>query len=109
MGRKTEDMPEPPRERGTWVRIRHYVEIFEAKPNPMFTAAQRALIRFLHYNLPVKCAECGKSRKRHWTMLCAFQALDMGMLIPKRSGKVHLPLTPVCGKHLLAAETEDAA
>jgi hypothetical protein len=110
VSRKAEDMPEPPR--GTagarWMRIKLYVEIREAAPNPMFTRAHRELVRFLHYNLPVKCAECGKARKRHWTMLCSFQALDMGMLVPQRSGKVHLPLAPVCGKHLLAAETEEA-
>ena len=94
----------PAAESGKRVRIVHWVEILEAKPNKMFTEAHRALVRFLRYNVSIKCAECGKRRRVLWTMLCSFQALDMGMLIPKRSGVVHNPLTPVCQSHLLAPE-----
>lgn len=83
------------------------VEILEAKPNKMFTEAHRQLVRFLRYSASVRCAECGKRKKTLWTMLCSFQALDMAMLIPKRSGVVHPPLSPVCQTHLLAAEAEE--
>lgn len=90
------------------VRLPLAVEILEAKPNKMFTEDMRQLIRFLHYTKAVACAECGKKKKRHWTMLCSFQATSMGAFVLTRSGKVHRPLTPVCGAHPLAPETEPA-
>ena len=96
--------PGPPQR---WCRLKQVVQQFEAKPNKMFTQDQHALVRFLRFTVAVPCAECGKRRKFHWTQLCSFQALSMGMLIPKRSGRVHLPLTPVCRDHLLASETEE--
>ncbi len=80
-----------------------YVQILEAKPNKMFSEDQRALVRFLRYNKSVPCAECGRRKRIHWTMLCSFQAYTMAAIVPKKSGKVHLPLTPVC-QHLLAPE-----
>jgi len=81
-----------------------YVNVCEAKPNPMFTEAQRASIRFLLYNKSVPCAECGKKRRKHWTMMCEFLAHSMGVDHPFaiKSGLVHPPLAPVCGDHLLA-------
>ena len=39
----------------------------------------------------VACAECGKKKKTLWTMLCSFQALDMGMLVPKRPARCICP------------------
>lgn len=99
-------MPEPAAP--TFFRLKLVVGIHEARPNPMFTESQRALVRFLRYSLSIPCAECGKKKRALWTMLCSFQALDMAPLVPARSGKVHLPLTPVCQGHLLAAETEPA-
>ncbi len=82
------------------------VQISEAKPNPMFTEEQRALVRFIHYSHPVACAECGRRSKHHWTSLISFQAMDMkGSTFTLRSatGKVHLPLTPVCSAHPMRA------
>lgn len=77
------------------------VEILEAKPNKMFTEAQRAGVRFLRFNQSVQCAECGKKRKVMWTLLAEFEAHTMGAFAFKDSGKVHAPLTPVCGDHPL--------
>jgi hypothetical protein len=83
------------------------VRIFEAKPNKMSTEAHRQLVRFLRYTEPLRCGECNRKGKAFWTMLCSFQAWDLGMLVPTKSGKVHQPLTPVCQKHLLAAEMDE--
>jgi hypothetical protein len=81
-----------------------YVSICEGKPNAMFTEQQRQSIRFLIYNKPVVCAECGKKFKKMWTMLCQFTAPTMANLVMAESGKSHLPLTPVCNDHLLAPD-----
>jgi hypothetical protein len=85
------------------------VQILEAKPNKLFTEEQREIVRFLRYTSAVPCAECGKRRKLHWTLLWSFKAKTM----PKRafvlqdSGKIHLPLTPVCTSHLLGHPDEE--
>ena len=81
------------------------VGLYEAKPNKMFTEEQRAAVRFLRYNQAVPCAECGRRSKTHWTVLYSFEAQSLGMLIPKRSGRVHMPLAPVCRAHILALAT----
>lgn len=85
------------------------VHLLEAKPNKMFTAEQTAAVRFLHYSHLVECAECGKRCKYHWTSLFSFQAMDFKssiFVLRSSSGKVHPPLTPVCGSHPMApAET----
>jgi hypothetical protein len=78
------------------------VRIGEAAPNKLFTENTRLAVRFLHYSAPVPCAECGRWRRHHWTMLVSFQALSMGPLVLTASGKIHMPLTPVCGTHVLA-------
>ena len=74
--------------------------------NPMFTEERRRLIRFLRYDKSVPCAECGKRNKAHWSMLCTFIAKSMGNSFFLESGKVHMPLTPVCQDHLLAPPAE---
>lgn len=79
-----------------------WLQILEAKPNKMFTEEQRQGYRFLRYSRFIECAECGKKRKVMWTMLCEFEAYTMesnGMSVI--NGKVHPPLTPVCGEHPL--------
>lgn len=91
-----------------WCRPKLTVQILEARPNPLFTEAHRELVRFLRYEGDkVPCAECGKRKKILWTMLCSFQAWDLGGFAPKKSGKIHVPLTPVCQTHLLAAEMDE--
>lgn len=81
------------------------VEICDAKPNPMFSEAQRQSIRFLRYNKFIPCAACGKKVKVHWTMLIEFKAVDMSgssfSFVAKEYPKTFAPLTPVCGDHPL--------
>ena len=77
------------------------VQIFEAKPNKLFSEEQTALVRFLRYSQPVACAECGKRSKHRWTVLYSFKALDLAAIVPTESDKTHPPLTPVCRSHLL--------
>jgi len=78
------------------------VGLYEARPNKMFTEDQRRTVRFLRYNQLVACSECGRRSKTHWTVLYSFEAQSLGFLVPKRSGKVHRPLDPVCRAHILA-------
>jgi hypothetical protein len=82
------------------------VDIFEAKPNKLFSEEQRQLIRFLRYNKPVACAECGKKTKKMWTMLCTFTAKQWGQFALTDSGKAHPPLTAVCEDHPLGIHGE---
>ncbi len=80
------------------------VHILEAKPNPMFTEAQRETVRFLRYSHAVECAECGRRSKNHWTSLMSFKAMDMrgnSFTLRSATDKVHPPLTPVCSAHLM--------
>lgn len=74
----------------------------------MFTEAQRQSVRALRYNLHVPCAHCGKKRRLHWTMLCAFRSIIFEecylVVDSKRDGKPFPPLTPVCGDHLLTPD-----
>jgi hypothetical protein len=82
-----------------------YVEIREAKPNKMFSEQQRAMVRFLLYNKPVVCAECGKKAKVMWTMLCQFKAGDMKRsFVVLQMGASRAPLTPVCDEHPLSPD-----
>jgi hypothetical protein len=85
-------------------QLAYEVLMFEAKPNKMFPDWLTARVRFLRFRKAVVCAECGRKRKHHWTLLCAFQAHTMAKFIPAKSGKVHAPLTAVCRDHLLAPE-----
>jgi hypothetical protein len=78
-----------------------WVDIYEAKPNPMFTEDMRQMIRFLRYNRKIPCAACGKKTKKMWTMLCSFTAADFGKFALKRFPKTFDPLTPVCDAHPL--------
>ena len=79
-----------------------WVEIMEAEPNPLFTEEERQTVRFLKYTKAVACAECGKSEKLHWTMLCEFHCVA-GERRFKPSQKKHSPLTAVCAKHPIKA------
>ena len=82
------------------------VDLGVPRPNKMFPdwATERVLL--LSYTKPVPCAHCGKLRKKHWTMLMAFSvATEPGPgdnpCVVQEFNEVHLPLTPVCGKHCL--------
>ena len=88
------------------------VELLEAKPNPLFTEDQRALVRFLRYYelgkpLKVACAHCGKRKTVLWTQLCSFRIAEPSVMILKRGEKVYPPLTPVCQTHIMAPEMEE--
>ena len=80
------------------------VEICEAKPNKLFTEEERLWIRFLLYNKKVRCAECGKMAKVHWTMLCQFRAVTIPLdsFVMREPEHSHPPLTPVCQDHPLS-------
>lgn len=85
------------------------VELLEAKPNPMFTEAQRAMVRFMRYyevGEPVRmaCAHCGKKKTILWTQLCSFRVAEPLAFVLKKSEKVYPPLTPVCQTHIMAPE-----
>lgn len=82
------------------------VQILEAKPNKMFTEEQRSWVRFLRYSRSVPCAECGKRRRIHWTMLCSFIAKNMGQFV-LTGETVRMPLTPVCSEHPLAVARKE--
>ena len=70
----------------------------------MFTEFQNDTTRFLHYTKPVKCAHCGKSKKRHWTSLRFFRVMESGSFALIPSTREYAPLTPVCEDHILSAE-----
>jgi hypothetical protein len=79
-----------------------WLDLFEAKPNKMFAEEQRQAVRFLRYSQAVACAECGKRSKHHWSALYSFEALSLAAaLVATESGKVHMPLSPVCRSHIL--------
>ena len=76
------------------------VEYREAKPNKMFSPQLTALLRFATYRKAVPCAECGKKRKAHWTMLCPFRATSpVGFGL--EPGNLRAPGDPVCSDHPL--------
>lgn len=82
------------------------VQIFGAKPNKLFAPDGHLWVRFLRYSASVACAECGRRSKHHWTALWSFKAKT----VPKQaftltdSGKIHMPLTPVCRDHPIGPE-----
>lgn len=87
------------------------VTVFEAKPNTLWPDAMRQVVRFLRFSAAVPCAECGKKRKTHWTMLVPFAAHTMPThaFVLEESGKVHEPLLPVCRAHPLKPVLPDDA
>jgi hypothetical protein len=106
-----------PDEQPRWCRPKLVVEIIEARPNPLFSEAQRELVRFLRYYesgklIKMPCAHCGKKKSVLWTQLCSFKALDFPKNIgfalkPAPDAKVYPPLTGVCQTHLMVPEMED--
>jgi hypothetical protein len=93
------------------------MEYFEEHPPELFMEIRipeqqlkdiaRVVRRVLLGFLARPCAECGRKSKTHWTLLISFKAKTMAAIIAKDSGKVHMPLTPVCRSHLLAPAWEN--
>lgn len=81
------------------------VRYYEAKPNPLFTETQRAMIRFARYVSPTPCPFCGKLTRKHWTMLVPFGAVDVekSFLVAEPSKETFSAGTPVCEDHPLNA------
>lgn len=84
------------------VSVQYDVAVLEAKPNPLFSEAQRALVRFLSYRRPIPCRHCGRKRKDHWTSLAFFRVAEMEVVTLRNSATEYPPLTPVCRNHILA-------
>ncbi|HEA66883.1 MAG TPA: hypothetical protein ENI07_08705 [Desulfobacterales bacterium] len=74
------------------------IKYFEAKDNPMFPPEVTLLIRFARPEKPLKCAMCGKKRKKLWTMLVPFrgQTMDEFTMTPSDEFKA---LTLICDDH----------
>ena len=111
MGKRTVPPPPPPTtappagEEPRYCRPVLAVEILEAKPNPLFSEAQTAMIRFLrYYGAKVACAHCGHRKMILWTMRCSFRIAEPAMFVLKKGETVYPPLTPVCQKHIMAPE-----
>lgn len=88
-----------------------FVELYEAKANKLFSKQQTSLVRFMRFyrsgkKTSVKCAHCGRKTSSPWTQLCSFRVADLSCFSLKPSANVYDPLTPVCGKHILAPEVE---
>lgn len=87
-------------------KLRYGVSVGETKENPMFDEAMHAVTRFLTFIKPVKCAHCGKARKKHWTQLVFFRVMEPLQFTLKESEVQFAPLTPVCTDHILKPEFE---
>lgn len=83
---------------------------FEAKENPLFPPELTALIRFVKYPKPVQCEYCGRRSIYHWTMICAFRVADMEerAFSVTLSNRVFAARAPICRKHMMQPETENA-
>ena len=79
----------------------YLIAVNECKPNPLFTERQHSLTRFLRFSGPVPCAECGRRSRTHWTQLGTFSVMNEYQFSLQRGEKVHLPMSPVCTKHIL--------
>lgn len=103
-------MPRKPKPKSIDLSKLLWVDVREAKPNPLFTEDQRQMIRFLVYNRAVPCAACGKKKKGLWTMLCTFKAGDMNAtaFVMQDYPTSFAPLTPVCCDHPLHPDMEAA-
>ena len=77
------------------------VSVCEPAPNPLFDEFTHAVTRFLIFDKPVKCAHCGKTRKKHWTQLIFFRVMEPTGFVLKASETEYPPLTPVCDDHIL--------
>lgn len=74
---------------------------YGVKDNPMFPPEVTMLIRFVRPEKTVKCAVCGKKRKRLWTMLVPFKGHTMHQFATTPGDELEA-LTPVCQDHPMA-------
>ena len=84
-------------------------EIFEAKPNAMFSEEMRRLVAFLRFEKSVNCEHCARKSKHMWTMRCAFTISDLEDFVMVKSETVFIAGTPVCRKHCLFPEPSPIA
>lgn len=67
----------------------------------MFPPEITMLIRFVRPEKAIKCAMCGKMRKRLWTMLVSFRGQEMELHLMTPSNKFEA-LTPIFEDHPMA-------
>ena len=77
-------------------------QYYEARPNKMFPPQLTSLIRFVRFKEGEFCSHCGAKRKKQWTMLVPFHAVDMLQFTTTRSDKELPALSPICDKHMMA-------
>lgn len=77
------------------------IKYYEAKDNPAFPPEITMLIRLVRSEKPIKCAVCGKKRKRFWTMLVPFKGHEMNQFAMTKSDELEA-LTPICDDHPMA-------
>ncbi|HEA68233.1 MAG TPA: hypothetical protein ENI07_15645 [Desulfobacterales bacterium] len=77
------------------------IKYFEAKDNPMFPPETTMLIRFARPEQPLKCAMCGKKRKKLWTMLVPFRGQAIHQFSMTQSDILDA-LTLICDDHPMA-------
>lgn len=76
------------------------IQYYEAEENQMFSPALTMLIRFVRPEKAIKCAICGKPRKKLWTMLVPFRGQEMHQFTMAQSDELEA-LTPICEDHPL--------
>lgn len=74
------------------------IKYYEAKDNPMFPPEITMMIRFIRPEKRIKCAVCGKKRKKLWTMLVPFKGQTMQPYVMIPSDELNA-LTPICEDH----------
>jgi hypothetical protein len=87
-------------------RLRYGVSVGEPAQNKLFDEVQHAITRFLTFIKPVKCAHCGKMKKKHWTQLVFFRVAEPTGFTLEPSAAQYPPLTPVCTDHILKPDFE---
>lgn len=80
------------------------VQLYDAKPNPMFPEWLTCRLQFLRYAVAVKCAHCGRKSKFHWTLMMSFRIAMESAFTLKAGEILHPPLTPVCRDHIMKPE-----
>jgi len=77
------------------------IKYYETKDNPMLPPEITMLIRFVRPEKAIKCAVCGKKRKKLWTMLVPFRGQTTLQFSLEPSDEL-AALTPICDDHPMA-------